>query len=295
MEFSKVCYITSKEPYLVDQKYKEMRKAFEDIYIDLNVSVIKQNKLFDAMETWPLMAEKKMLLIRDITENDEIAELITKVPEHCCILIKGELDKRKKLYKNIKKVGEIIDIPVYKEKQMTDWIVKRSSELNMKLTRECATRIIQLCGIGDMYLIENELIKLSSTDYEKITLDIIDRVVIKSPEYTAFTLTDAISRKNKVDAYKIIKTLAEQNEYLPLVLSLIFRNFAILKMLKTMREADVEKAGIHSYSISLLRSYKNNYTESELDELMSICQATDFEMKNGVNHRIALEKIVGII
>lgn len=296
MEYPRICYITSDEPFLVKERLNKMKTAFISEYMDINFKEITSEQLRDEIETVPFFAEKKMLLL-DTADNEETAEALTNVSDFCCIIITDELDKRKKLYKTIQKVGEVIELKPYDEYQMIDWIIETGDKMGVKIPKNAAKRMIEICGITDMYLIYNEIIKVASAvnTGEKVTVDLINQVVTKTPEYNSFILTDAISKKDKQEAYQIIKVLAEKNEYLPMVLSMVNRNFAVLRMIKTMKDGEIKEAGIHPYTIKLLKPYAQNYTIEQLDNLMDICQQVDFDMKNGVNHRIALEKIIGVI
>jgi len=293
MEFPKVCYITSEEPFLVKEKFYEMKNAFIEKYMKINFKEIKSEKLKEEIEIVPFCAEKKMIFL-NTSDSEETAKILTNVPDFCTIIITNKLDKRKKLYKTIKKIGEIIELKPYNENQMINWIVEIGSKMNVKISKNVAKRIVEICGLTDMNFIYNEIIKIASMG-EKVTIDLVNQVVTKTPEYNSFIFTDAISKKDKKEAYQIIKVLDEQNEYLPMVLSMVNRNFAVLRMIKTMNDSEIKKAGIHPYTIKLLKPYTQNYTVEQLDELMDICQKIDFDMKNGVNHKIALERIIGVI
>jgi DNA polymerase-3 subunit delta len=270
-----------------------MKTAFISEYMDINFKEITSGQLRTEIETVPFFAEKKMLLL-DTADNEETAEALTNVSDFCSIIIINKLDKRKKLYKTIQKVGEIIELTPYNENQMINWIIETGSKMGVKIPKNAAKRMVEICGLSDMHFTYNEIIKLVSTG-DEITVDLVNKVVSRTPEYNSFILTDAISKKDKQEAYQIIKVLAEKNEYLPMVLSMVNRNFAVLRMIKTMKDGEIKEAGIHPYTIKLLKPHAQNYTVEQLDKLMEICQQIDFDMKNGANHRIALEKIIGVI
>lgn len=293
MEYPRICYITSDEPFLVKERLNKMKTAFISEYMDINFKEITSGQLRTEIETVPFFAEKKMLLL-DAADNEETARALTNVSDFCSIIIINKLDKRKKLYKTIQKVGEIIELTPYNENQMINWIIETGSKMGAKIPKNAAKRMVEICGLSDMYFTYNEIIKLVSTG-DEITVDLVNKVVSRTPEYNSFILTDAISKKDKQEAYQIIKVLAEKNEYLPMVLSMVNRNFAVLRMIKTMRDGEIKEAGIHPYTIKLLKPHAQNYTVEQLDKLMEICQQIDFDMKNGANHRIALEKIIGVI
>lgn len=293
MDFPKVCYITSQEPFLVKEKLNEIKLAFINKFMGINFKKIKSEELKNEIEIMPFFADKKMLLL-EAKDNEKEAEILKNVPDFCSVIIINELDKRKKLYKTIQEVGKIIELEPYDESQMKNWVIKVGEKMGISVPKNVAERIVEICGISDMYYIYNEMIKLASMD-EEITVDLVDRVITKTPEYNSFMLTDAITKKDKERAYQIIKVLSEQGEYLPKILALINRNFAILRMLKTMSDSEVRKVDIHPYIIKLLRPYAKDYTIEQLEKLMNICQQADFEMKSGVNHQIVLEKIIGVI
>jgi DNA polymerase-3 subunit delta len=293
MEYPRICYITSDEPFLVKERLNKMKTAFISEYMDINFKEITSGQLRTEIETVPFFAEKKMLLL-DTADNEETAEALTNVSDFCSIIIINKLDKRKKLYKTIQKVGEIIELTPYNENQMINWIIETGSKMGVKIPKNAAKRMVEICGLSDMHFTYNEIIKLVSTG-DEITVDLVNKVVSRTPEYNSFILTDAISKKDKQEAYQIIKVLAEKNEYLPMVLSMVNRNFAVLRMIKTMKDGEIKEAGIHPYTIKLLKPHAQNYTVEQLDKLMEICQQIDFDMKNGANHRIALEKIIGVI
>ena len=58
MDFPKVCYITSTEPFLVKEKINEMKETFVNKYMDINLKEIKSEQLRDEIETIPFMSEK---------------------------------------------------------------------------------------------------------------------------------------------------------------------------------------------------------------------------------------------
>lgn len=294
MNFPKVCYLTGPEDFLVKEKLNEWKRTFTDQYGEMNVKVITSERLVQELETYPFFADKKMLIMEEMADNEETAALLTSVPDFCVVLFTGKLDKRKKTYKTVKKAGEVLELKPYSERQMVDWIIKTGQDKGITIPVQAAKRIVQICGLTDMYYLHNEIIKLSSVK-EKVTVDLVNQVVTKSPEYNAFVLTDALTRKDKKKGYSIVQTLAEQNEYLPIILSMVNRNFAVLRMLKTMSEAAVKEAGIHPYTIKLLKAHTGKFTVEELDELMDICQQADFDMKNGADHQITLEKVIGVI
>ena len=68
MDFNKVIYIYSDEIYLVQQKLKEMKTKFIEQHLDFNYKEydkeVDTKKLRNEVDTYPLMAEKKMIVLK---------------------------------------------------------------------------------------------------------------------------------------------------------------------------------------------------------------------------------------
>ena len=75
--------------------------------------------------------------------------------------------------------------------------------MGVKIPKNAAKRMIEICGITDMYLIYNEIIKVASAvnTGEKVTVDLINQVVTKHPN-TILCSYRCHQQKDKKEAYK---------------------------------------------------------------------------------------------
>lgn len=296
MNFEKVLYLTSDDVYLVHRELRKIKEEFINEYMDLNYVDIKEIKnvsLDNLFETYPMMADKKMIVLNNIKETDDLTKKLLDIPEYCSVVITGELDKRKKLYKFVKKSGVILDISRYTKSQMINWILETMSSNNIKMTKKVAELIIELTGLEDMYYIENEIKKLCQMGLSSISEDTIKKVIIRSSNSNAFQLTDAVTKKDNKFALDLINDLSNQGEYLPMYISLLNKNFCTLHMLKTITEKEVKEiAKIHPYTVKLLKPLANMFEISELENKILISQELDFRIKSGLDPKIALEELI---
>jgi len=288
-EMNKVIYLSGDEPYLIRESYLKIVSQFDKM---LNVKEMKNKvnaaQLRTEFDYFPFMSDKRLIILTDVEEDDLMAELIESVPEYITVLITANLDKRKKFFKTIKKLDGVVEIPKLKEYDIRKWIksqVKSDSITDL---------IIERMGIDSMDMIKHEIDKLLC--FPSLTLEIAENVIPRSLESDSFKLVNLICEKKKTEGYIIIKEMYERGEYLPLVLNLINRNFSILKMLKSKDENQIkEETGIHPYSIKVLVPFSKRFQESQIDFILKETVEADFDMKNGEDHKLVLEKILGVL
>lgn len=292
---SKVFYIFGDEKYLVNQEINKIKKEYTENYLDLNVIEVSPSNFYNEMMTYPIMMmEKKLLILKEISEEN--IKYFNELPEYVDILVLGQLDKRTKAYKTIKKIGEIIEVKKYSKPQMINWAKELLLSFGTKVNKNIVEYIItERTGLDNMNLIEMELKKLSYIN-EPITKDVVDKVIPQSIESTAFELTDSILANNKEKSFILIKELVDRGEWMPAILTLVNKNFALLKLLKTIpKDIVISTTKTHYFIVNKLVEYKDEYSDEKLEELINLCQDLDFQMKNSIPQRIAMEKLIAFI
>ncbi|MFW6008800.1 MAG: DNA polymerase III subunit delta [archaeon] len=288
MEFKKLYYIISDEPYLVKKRYKELKEVFIGQYQDMNFVECTPEKVFDNIETIPFMAEKKMIHI--LNPDKSIEKYLSNIPGYCIIILTENLDKRTKLYKTIKKMKAIENLKVYNENQLLKWLMDKAKSLNGKLSKVCAIKLLNYVG-NDMFLLENQLKKLISYSKEP-NIKTIDEIIEPSTDYNAFILTDYISKKDKKNALKFINKLGKKDDNFIGLLAMAHKHISTIYLLKTTTVLAAKKAGIHSFAIKKVNPYVKNFTKEGLEKILNLIQTADYEMKNGLDQQLAIEKVI---
>lgn len=288
----RILYITSTEEYLVDKKIFEFKKEM-NIEDDNDLRYLKAKTIDDLnnfFDTFSFFEEDKLALVEGI-ENEEFITIIDAIPDNVTLLIKGTLDKRKKVYKYLKKNKYILDIKSLSKKDLCNWIVEECNLLNVSISSSLAMRILSLTGEVDMYNIYNQLVKLAYMRVP-VTEELIDKVVTKSLLINAFDLTNAILHQDVNESLKIINDLISNSQEMIPLLALINKNFCIIKSLNEVNEEELKDIGVNTFVIKNLRDYKKVFSNEELEKYIELIQKLDYDLKNGYDPKMVMENLI---
>ncbi len=143
---------------------------------------------------------------------------------------------------------------------------------------------------NDLLRIKNEIekLKLYRFDEKQITRDDIESLVKKDLDKTIFDLINSVEKGTKNRSFDIYKELKEQNEEDMKILSMLANNYRLIYQIKnlTYTKTDNEIKEILGISnpkrISVLRSKGYNYTNKDLENILSFLADLDYKIKNGL-------------
>ncbi len=152
-------------------------------------------------------SEQKLVIIRNVSKNrkkalmNELSDYLT--DNHAVVnLILFEavkFDARTKLYKTIKKYGQIIESEALSSVDLKGWINLRLMVMNVKGSTQISQEIIEIVGTNQKVL-NNELekLRLYLASEKRTELRIEDlKILTKNSEVVIWELLDAISSRNK--------------------------------------------------------------------------------------------------
>ena len=199
---------------------------------DFNRLVLKESftldELGDAIEGVPMMAEKKLVLVKDSgffktkqkpgelsTEDirsffDDVLPKLT--DDTVLVFDEEEVDKRSFLYKAIAKRGLAVEFSYLKEYDMIDHIMRTVRKRKKRIDKTNAAYLANISAKG-LDQINNELEKLCAYCGEEITKTDIDRLVSRSAELRIFDLTDAMTEKNVPKTLSILEDLRHESAF----------------------------------------------------------------------------------
>lgn len=170
------------------------------------------SEVVNACMRYPMFAEKQLVLLKEAQQMRDIEKLEAYIenPLASTIFIVSykdkTLDKRTKLYKSIKKNGEIFTSEKVRDYKLVEWVADYVRTKNFSMTPKAVALLAEHLG-NNLSRIVNEIDKvtLNLADRTSITEDDIEKYVGVSKEYNAFELQEAISRKDLAKAIKIIQ------------------------------------------------------------------------------------------
>ena len=309
-QFQNIYLLYGEEAYLKRQYKEKLLKAMVTEGDTMNFSAyegkdIVQGELIDLAETLPFFAERRVLLVEDSgffkNSSEELAAYIPEVAESTCfIFVESEVDKRNKLYKQVKKSGRIVCFERQNDEILMRWVGGRLKKEGKAMTRAAYQRFITKTG-NDMENIDRELEKLICycMDRETIEEEQVEAICVEQTENKIFEMINAISEKRQKQALDLYYDLLTLKEPPMRILFLILRQFQKLMLIKELsgQGADsrniASKAGMPEFAVRKNQRMAGNFTMQQIRE--AIEDGVEFEesVKSGrMNDRIAVELLI---
>ena len=154
-----IYFLMGEEPYYIDQ----ISDFIEDNVLDetekgFNLQVmygrdVAIDDIISAAKRYPMMSEKQVLIVKEAQDLSRSIEKLVSYAENVqptTVLVINykykKLDKRKKLYKAIDKVGVLFDSKKLYDNQVADWIRRVLSGKNYKIEPKAAQILVEFLG-----------------------------------------------------------------------------------------------------------------------------------------------------
>ena len=219
----------------------------------------------------------------------------------CLVLIAEKINRGRKLFKEIAKVGSINEFGYPRgQAEWRNWVQQQAKLRGKNINPSTALFLLEWSGHQPGILCQ-ELNKLEVYTGNKpnITQEDIRQVCIPLAENTVFTMVDAIAANKAADALRELKAVLNQEHYLK-VFTMIVRQVRLLLAATIMRKKGepvdrfMQVTGIRSpYEGKKIYRQATNFTPSKLAKVMEDCLKTDLALKNsGGNPHFLLELMV---
>lgn len=325
---SKVYLIYGREKYLVGKSIEAIKDKyfhntndesfnynyFDGIKDDLDV-------VLNSCETLPFMGDKRIVIVRSkeifsgnksvLGKDDEekLTEYMSNIPETTCLVfIAGEkIDKRKKIVKEIKSNGKIMELQKLDKSTLTKWTQKILNGYNKKINSSTLEGLIDSLGYLDresnttLFDVENELKKLCDFAADKSTIETsdVEKIMSKPIENNIFLLVDAVGNKNSDIALRMFNQMLVGGEPEGRILHMIVRQFKILNKVKVMLGtgytaiAIAPKISLPQYIVKKYVKQSNSFSEKELLDILNSAVETERKIKTGkMASKLAIEMLI---
>lgn len=229
-------YIDKISDFIEDNVLTEDERGFNQMVLygrDVSVDDIVSNA-----KRYPMMAEYQVVIVKEAQDLSRSIEKLVdyaKLPQPSTILVMNykykTIDKRKSLYKELKKTGVVYESKKLYENQVADWIRRVLSGQEYTIAPKAAQMLVEFLGT-DLSKINNELEKLQIIlpKGTQISPEHIEENIGISKDYNNFELRKAIGERNVLKAHQIVNYFAENPKDNPMVVtvSLLFNFFSQL-------------------------------------------------------------------
>lgn len=298
---------------------KLINPSFDSLnFIKLEGPSATADAIINACETLPFFDQRKIVLVNDCDflkgktaggedagggrGAEELIKYLSNIPRACVLIFTAgdSIDKRKKIYNAIKKNGDIVEFDHLKTQELLSWIAAAFKKSGKKISRADALYLSENIS-GDLENFSREIDKVCSFAGARpdISKDDIDSVVSKSLESNIFKLVDYVSSRRPDRALSILNDLILSSEPIPVILTMIIRQYRLLLNIKLLQEKGFSAVDIShelklkQFVVNNLYKISRNYTSSQIEERLNQCLEADIAIKNGkMNPRYALESLI---
>ncbi|MBQ8430807.1 MAG: DNA polymerase III subunit delta [Clostridia bacterium] len=204
----KVYIIQGNDDFLVQQAITILKEAlvegFEDFnFIKIDASELKENDYKNLLNTLPFGSNYKLVIIKNLNQNAVKAIEKFAKEEFCGIVVAVEQP-------DLKISGELINCDHLDNTDLKKWLNNYFVKNNLKVENNVFDYIIDISS-SDLAYISKELEKVAGYcgSEQVVTTDIIKLLFTKNESYFVYNLTNAIDKKDKESAFKILNSLQE--------------------------------------------------------------------------------------
>lgn len=318
-------YLKDKIIKMLKQKYLD--EAFETLnYSYLDGKSATTDDIVNACETLPFMSDKKIVIVDELPvfkgstkdtkdskpqKDDKLSDYIERISETTCLLFilkEDKIDNRKKIVKNIKKVGRVVELEKLKNEELNKWTMEQFKKHKKTINRQelayflSSTSYLDKSSEKTLYDLENEIDKLVNYigDKSEVSKADIEHTKPKSLENDIFKLIDYISQNNTSKAIELFNDMILSGEAVQLILYMVVRQVRLLLVSKLLEEkgysikAIGQKINIyHNFIIQKLITQGKSFSEQELTFYLSKCIKVDKDIKTGkIDAKLGVEVLI---
>lgn len=276
---------------------------------DLNLDVVRAGEielrdLITLVDTLPFFGERRAVVVKDAdnwdaSEQEQLAAYLDRgAPPSALVLVAAALDRRRKLYTTVRKVGEIQEFPRLSLRQLPSWITDRVRKEGRRIDPDAVEALIALAG-GGLRQLSLELEKLFAyvESLERITRKDVEAAVSRLSESTIFMMVDAIGERRAGDALRHLDDILRE-EMPPYVLFMVARQFRLLMRashLTAQRKpaAVVQDAlGVPPFVARKILAQVEHFPPQVFPRIFARLEEADRAVKSTGHARLALETLI---
>lgn len=290
--FGEEAYFIDKiSDYIGDKVLTEEEKGFNQMVLygrDVSIDDIVGNA-----KRYPMMAERQVVIVKEAQHLSRTIENLcdyAENPQKSTVLVicykYKKLDKRKKLFKIIKKNGVIFESKKLYENQVSDWLRKHLLSRGYTISHKAALLLVEYLGT-DLSKISKEIekLKLALPQQTEITPEHIEEHIGISKDYNNFELKRAIGERDMLKATKIITYFAQNPKDNPFILTVTLLNSFFTQLLQYHGLNDHSPKSVASalrinpYFVNEIQTAARNYPMKKVSGIISSLREMDLKGK----------------
>ncbi|MCC6137802.1 MAG: DNA polymerase III subunit delta [Bdellovibrionaceae bacterium] len=264
------------------------------------------SNIVDVAETLPMMAERRMVVVRDAdkwTESDwsSFDNYLTRPSESTVLVfVMKSIDKRKKTHKRLLEAATAFEMKKPYDNQVPMWIQYIAKKWSCEIEPDAASLLHQFVGASLME-VNNEIQKLGQylgpgkTVTSKDVISVVSNIKVQS----VFDLSRAIGECDKALALLCLSQLLSHGQNEVGILALVSRHVRILRSVKTAKKEGIKgaqlasKVGVSPYFLTEYEQQARHWSDQKIEKTVRALLDVDRALKSSpISSHIWLENFV---
>lgn len=273
--------------HMLRQRVKDFVGEHGDLAIEkLDGEEESADRLIEALQSLPFLAEGKLVVIKNASSNKQFAEkfegLLGSIPEtNEIIFVEPRPDKRTSFYKLLGRRTGLREFKNLDEKELVKWLISEITAQKGQITGSDAEYLVQRVG-SDQARLFNELRKLVAYNPE-VTKSSIATLTEPAPQTTIFELLDAAFSGNHKKMLDIYEEQRQQKVEPQQILAMLAWQLHVLALIKTAdnrRPEEIAKdAKLNPFVVRKSLNIAKKMTKTQLKELIAEALEIDIRLK----------------
>ena len=312
-DINHVYVFTGEETYLKDSYLRQFVRVFEKQGME-EFNIIKLDKdsfsaetLLEAVESYPVMAENKLVIVSGTGLFEKASEetkklvqdILADVPLYLTLIFDElKCDGKLASVKQLKKEAVYVEFSYLRVPDLCKWIEGECKRSGVDISVQTAAYLAERCDSGEnsykkavsMSRLKTELDKLVIYCHEKqkIMREDIDVMVTASLKERTFDMLDHLFQQDTQGAIAMLEELKELREPVQKILTLLGSHIDSLIRVKTLLDAGYSKqeiakqTGLREYFLPKYMGQARTYTRKRLIEMYQAVAQADMDIKSGV-------------
>lgn len=310
--FKPIYFLMGEEPYFIDvvtdyiesNVLDEASKAFgQTIVYGRDVSM---EQVISLAKSFPMMGDKQVVIVKEAQDmkewksrkkeddDEDMKHLLNYLqhPTPSTLLVfnykNKTLDKRKKVYKNLEKVGVVFDSQKIKDYKLAEWIESYVQSRHYKINTGASQLLAEYLGT-DLSKVVNAINKLAIIlpERSEITAQHIEQNIGISKDYNVWELQKALGQKDVLKANRIIHYFEANPKSNPIQMVLpslynYFSKLAAYISVPDKRNAAAE-LGMTTWALNDYKEASTKFSAQKVERIIGYIRETDKKSK-GVNN-----------
>lgn len=289
--------------YQSRQKLNRIKEDFEEKdpskinLASFDIEEKEYKNIKEAIQAQPFLAKSRLIVVYNLISKgykgtqDKFYDLISnkEVPESNNIILfeSNKVKKNSRLYKIVKKVGKVEEFNPLFGYQLNKWIEDEVKNRGGKINQKAISKLAAFVG-SNLSQLDSEIDKLITYKIgEEITEEDIGLQVRARLDDNIFNFVDALGRKDKAMALRLLHEQIEQGQdeiYLLSMLSYQLRNLITIKNLSNFginQNEIAKRAKIHPYVVKKTLGQVRNFDLDKLKIMYRDLLEADISFKTG--------------